>query len=150
MEKSGTERVYPAAPLETVIVKNEQHQTLLPPSPPSYDQATSTPAFTATPAATATAATTSIDTTPIVVVTQPAALPYGPHPVDVQCPFCHNFTRTRIRHKPNSKTHLIALLLCLLQLYCCVCLPYCIGSCMSTNHYCGICDRYLGTFRRSA
>ncbi|TMW45434.1 hypothetical protein DOY81_009487 [Sarcophaga bullata] len=27
---------------------------------------------------------------------------YGPNPVDVQCPYCHNFCRTRIRSTPTS------------------------------------------------
>ena len=34
------------------------------------------------------------------------------------------------------------------RLYCFICLPYCIGSCMNTAHYCGMCDRYLGTYVR--
>ncbi|EDV37036.1 uncharacterized protein Dana_GF11636 [Drosophila ananassae] len=140
------ERVYPATPLEAPKGSGEvesppEHQQLLtPPAPPSYDQATGTPAETTGPAPTTT-------TTHHTVVVVPSS-PYGPEPMDVQCPHCHNYARTRISYKPNSRTHLIALILCLFQLYCCVCLPYCISSCMNANHYCGMCDRYLGTYNR--
>ncbi|KAH8370979.1 hypothetical protein KR093_005868 [Drosophila rubida] len=151
------EPVYPKAPLEepkalTGQVQEAEQQRLLhaPPAPPSYDQATATPAQT-TGGATATVTTT---VTPAVttgaqhtVIVVPGS-PYGPEPQDVQCPYCHNYTRTRVSYRPNSRTHLIALLLCLFQLYCCVCLPYCISSCMNTNHYCGMCDHYLGTYLR--
>ncbi|XP_001976272.3 lipopolysaccharide-induced tumor necrosis factor-alpha factor homolog [Drosophila erecta] len=146
--------VYPAAPLvapkgyvELQSVPEQQH--LLPAAPPSYDQATTIPAETTGPGpapgpSPAPATTTSTQHTVVVV----PGSPYGPEPMDVQCPYCHNFARTRVSFKPNSRTHLIALILCLFQLYCCVCLPYCIASCMSINHYCGMCDRYLGTYDR--
>ncbi|ALC42271.1 CG30273, partial [Drosophila busckii] len=115
-----------------------EQQHLLTPAPPSYDQATST----------VTPAQTTGPTAAHTVVVVPAGPSYGPQPQDVLCPFCHNYTRTRVSFRPNSRTHLIALLLCLFQLYCCVCLPYCIASCMNTNHYCGMCDHYLGSYQR--
>ncbi|XP_043641704.1 lipopolysaccharide-induced tumor necrosis factor-alpha factor [Drosophila teissieri] len=141
--------VYPAAPLvapkgSAELQPAPEQQHLLPPAPPSYDQATTTgpgPTPTSAPAP----ATSS--TTQHTVAVVPAS-PYGPEPLDVLCPYCHNYARTRVSFKPNSRTHLIALILCLFQLYCCVCLPYCISSCMNTNHYCGMCDRYLGTYDR--
>ncbi|XP_017077509.1 lipopolysaccharide-induced tumor necrosis factor-alpha factor homolog [Drosophila eugracilis] len=142
--------VYPAAPLEAPKGSVEshavpEHQQLLPPAPPSYDQATSISAETTGPAPDIPASGTT--TTQHTVVVVPSS-PYGPEPMDVQCPHCHNYARTRVSYRPNSRTHLIALILCLFQLYCCVCLPYCISSCMNTNHYCGMCDRYLGTYDR--
>ncbi|KAH8390084.1 hypothetical protein KR200_006776 [Drosophila serrata] len=149
------EKVYPAAPLEApkgsgdveATSASPEHQHLLsPPAPPSYDQATATPAETTGPGEGSTPATTTTTTHHTVVVVPSS--PYGPEPMDIQCPYCHNHVRTRISYKPNSRTHLIALLLCLFQLYCCVCLPYCISSCMNTNHYCGMCDHYLGTYDR--
>ncbi|XP_017054148.1 lipopolysaccharide-induced tumor necrosis factor-alpha factor homolog [Drosophila ficusphila] len=139
--------VYPAAPLEAPKGSGEsvpEHQQLLPPAPPSYDQATTIPAETTGPDGVTPAATATTQHTVVVV----PGSPYGPEPMDVQCPHCHNYARTRVSYRPNSRTHLIALILCLFQLYCCVCLPYCISSCMNTNHYCGMCDRYLGTYDR--
>ncbi|EDW02644.1 lipopolysaccharide-induced tumor necrosis factor-alpha factor homolog [Drosophila grimshawi] len=134
-----TMTVLPKDDVSEEVHETEQQHLLMPPAPPSYDQATTTPAQTTGPGA-----TTATQHTVIVVPSSP----YGPEPQDVQCPYCHNFTRTRVSYRPNSRTHLIALLLCLFQLYCCVCLPYCISSCMNTNHYCGMCDRYLGTYLR--
>ncbi|XP_034110361.1 lipopolysaccharide-induced tumor necrosis factor-alpha factor homolog [Drosophila albomicans] len=151
------EPVYPKAPLEEPkTVTGQVHeqpqveqQRLL---PPTYDQATAAPAQTSGPGVTATgtaipAVTTGPSTTQHTVIVVPGSA-YGPEPQDVQCPYCHNYTRTRVSYRPNSRTHLIALLLCLFQLWCCVCLPYCISSCMNTNHYCGMCDQYLGTYLR--
>ncbi|KAM7342158.1 lipopolysaccharide-induced tumor necrosis factor-alpha factor homolog [Cochliomyia hominivorax] len=145
MSDETNKRVYPSSPLEENIAGNQQQPLIAPkaataassrtPQPPSYEQAIgeTTPAVTAGPN--------------VIVITEPVS-PYGPHPIDVQCPYCHNYCRTRLRYKPTSRTHLIALLLCLFQLYCCICLPYCIRSCMNTNHYCGMCDKYLGTYKR--
>ncbi|BFG06386.1 lipopolysaccharide-induced tumor necrosis factor-alpha factor homolog [Drosophila madeirensis] len=146
------EPVYPAAPLEmqkgTAGDALAEHQQLLttPRSPPSYDQATASPALTTGPAATPapSAAPATVRHTVVVV---PGSI-YGPEPMDIQCPYCHNYARTRVSYRPNSRTHLIALVLCLFQLYCCVCLPYCIASCMNTTHYCGMCDHYLGSYQR--
>ncbi|KNC27328.1 hypothetical protein FF38_07247 [Lucilia cuprina] len=140
MSDEASKRVYPAAPLEESVAATQQQPLIAPkvtapPQPPTYEQAIggTTPAAASGPN--------------VVVVTEPVS-PYGPHPIDVLCPYCHNYSRTRLRFKPTSRTHLIALLLCLFQLYCCICLPYCIGSCMNTNHYCGMCDKYLGTYIR--
>lgn len=114
-QNRNMERVYPATPLEAPKGSGEvesppEHQQLLsPPAPPSYDQATGTPAETTGPAPTP--ATTTTHHTVVVVPSSP----YGPEPMDVQCPHCHNYARTRISYKPNSRTHLIALILCLFQ-----------------------------------
>ncbi|XP_023172790.1 lipopolysaccharide-induced tumor necrosis factor-alpha factor homolog [Drosophila hydei] len=147
------ERVYPSEPLEQpkdvsglLHETQPEHQKLL--APPTYDQATgtATPALTTGPAPTP-APPLQPPATQHTVIVVPNS-PFGPEPQDVQCPYCHNYARTRVSYRPNSRTHLIALVLCLLQLYCFVCLPYCISSCMNTTHYCGMCNRYLGTYLR--
>lgn len=104
------ERVYPKAPLE---MPKEQEQLLAPPAPPSYDQATAaTPAQTTRPTPTPATGTGTTTAQHTVIVMPPT--PYGPHPQDVQCPYCQNYTRTRVQYNPNSRTHLFALILCLL------------------------------------
>lgn len=102
------ERVYPKEPLEMPV----EHVQLLAAAPPSYDQATATPAQTTDPTPTSAASPAATAAQHTVIVLPPT--PYGPHPQDVQCPFCHNYTRTRVSYKPNSRTHLVALVLCLL------------------------------------
>ncbi|XP_037955911.1 lipopolysaccharide-induced tumor necrosis factor-alpha factor homolog [Teleopsis dalmanni] len=83
---------------------------------------------------------------PVVIIQQQAILPLGPEPVYLTCPACHIQKLTRIEYEPSSRTHLMAALLCVLGLWCCVCLPYCAGSCMNANHYCGNCNKFLGTY----
>ncbi|XP_017479572.1 PREDICTED: lipopolysaccharide-induced tumor necrosis factor-alpha factor homolog, partial [Rhagoletis zephyria] len=75
-----------------------------------------------------------------------AILPLGPEPTIVSCPACHVTKLTRIDYEPSARTHLMAAILCIVGLWCCVCLPYCAESCMSTNHYCGNCNKFLGTY----
>ncbi|XP_013108746.1 lipopolysaccharide-induced tumor necrosis factor-alpha factor homolog [Stomoxys calcitrans] len=143
MSQDDNKGIYPSAPLEQVASSEQQEHLLAKPAPPSYNQAIGVEPITGQPTH---AATTPADSH-VVVITQPVTT-YGPTPIDVQCPYCHNICRTRVRSTPTSRTHLFALILCLLQLYCCICLPYCISSCMNTNHYCGMCDHYLGTYQR--
>ncbi|XP_049306914.1 lipopolysaccharide-induced tumor necrosis factor-alpha factor [Bactrocera dorsalis] len=83
---------------------------------------------------------------PVVIIQQQAILPLGPEPTFITCPGCHVTKLTRIGYEPNARTHLMAAILCIVGLWCCVCLPYCAESCMSTNHYCGNCNKYLGTY----
>ncbi|KAM7343862.1 uncharacterized protein ACRADG_010767 isoform 1-T1 [Cochliomyia hominivorax] len=83
---------------------------------------------------------------PVVIIQQQPMIPLGPEPVYLTCPACHIQKLTRIEHEPSPKTHLMAALLCLVGLWCCVCVPYCAGSCMNTHHYCGNCGKFLGTY----
>nr|CAD7606909.1 unnamed protein product [Timema genevievae] len=38
----------------------------------------------------------------------------GPNPSNIQCPSCHHSVQTRVEHENATKTHLFALLLCLI------------------------------------
>ncbi|XP_037941163.1 lipopolysaccharide-induced tumor necrosis factor-alpha factor homolog [Teleopsis dalmanni] len=83
---------------------------------------------------------------PVIIIQHHAVLRLGPDPVLLTCPSCQVKKLTIIESMPNSRTHLTALALCLLGFWCCVCVPYCIGFCMNTNHYCGNCRKFLGTY----
>ncbi|XP_054740323.1 lipopolysaccharide-induced tumor necrosis factor-alpha factor [Anastrepha obliqua] len=87
---------------------------------------------------------------PVVIIQQHAILPLGPEPTIVTCPACHITKLTRIDFEPSARTHLMAAILCIVGLWCCVCLPYCAESCMNTNHYCGNCNKFLGTYNGGA
>ncbi|XP_069686250.1 lipopolysaccharide-induced tumor necrosis factor-alpha factor homolog isoform X2 [Periplaneta americana] len=80
--------------------------------------------------------------TPAVIVQGPML---GSSPCNLQCPSCHASIQTRVDYEANTKTHLFALLLCLI---CCPCglIPYCTDSCKSANHYCPSCGTFLGTY----
>uniref|UniRef100_A0A1A9ZYN5 LITAF domain-containing protein n=1 Tax=Glossina pallidipes TaxID=7398 RepID=A0A1A9ZYN5_GLOPL len=49
-----------------------------------------------------------------VIVPLPKVPPLGPEPVHFPCPRCRARKLTRIHYEPNSKTHLMAALLCIL------------------------------------
>ncbi|KAJ8925138.1 hypothetical protein NQ315_001320 [Exocentrus adspersus] len=70
-------------------------------------------------------------------------MPFGPHPTSTVCPSCHSQIATNVKTEATTRTHLFALLLCLVG---CCCIPYCIDSCQSQNHYCPNCGAYLGTY----
>lgn len=135
MSEDGHQRVYPSMPLEVKIdpTQQQQQQPLIappadstrPPKPPSYEQAIgeTTPALTEGPHVVVVTGKWKIKIKyvpncaikQIFVFTLEPVTAYGPSPVDVQCPYCHNYCRTRVRSSPTSRTHLIALLLCLFQ-----------------------------------
>ncbi|KOX78413.1 hypothetical protein WN51_07820 [Melipona quadrifasciata] len=69
---------------------------------------------------------------------------YGSEPQYVVCPHCRTHGLTTVETGPNTMTHLFALLLCIIGLWCCVPCPYCMDSCMAKKHYCSTCKVYLG------
>lgn len=42
-----------------------------------------------------------------------AAPVVGPNPAMLVCPSCRQSIQTRVEHEPSSKTHIMALLMCL-------------------------------------
>ncbi|XP_077263711.1 lipopolysaccharide-induced tumor necrosis factor-alpha factor homolog isoform X1 [Temnothorax americanus] len=60
------------------------------------------------------------------------------------CPHCHADISTRVISEANTKTHLIALVLCLFGCCCCAPFPYCMDSCLVHKHYCPTCNTFLG------
>ncbi|XP_055917051.1 lipopolysaccharide-induced tumor necrosis factor-alpha factor-like [Eupeodes corollae] len=86
---------------------------------------------------------------PIMVQTMaPPIPPLGPRPCLVVCPSCREQKMSNIRMESTTKTHLAALIMCLVGLCCCACIPYCVDSCKNANHYCGNCDAYLGSYSK--
>ncbi|SPP72855.1 Hypothetical predicted protein [Drosophila guanche] len=72
--------------------------------------------------------------------------PVGPEPSSLICPSCQQNVTTRTEPKASTKTHLIALIMCLTCLWCFACLPYCATSCMNANHFCGNCNKFVGVY----
>uniref|UniRef100_A0A224Y2C1 Putative lipopolysaccharide-induced tumor necrosis factor-alpha factor protein isoform x4 n=1 Tax=Panstrongylus lignarius TaxID=156445 RepID=A0A224Y2C1_9HEMI len=80
---------------------------------------------------------------PMMAVMLPTT--FGPNSQTLVCPSCHTNISTSVRNESTTKTHLFALLLCII--FCpLVCLPYCMDSCQASNHYCPKCGAYLGTY----
>ncbi|XP_022899701.1 lipopolysaccharide-induced tumor necrosis factor-alpha factor homolog [Onthophagus taurus] len=72
---------------------------------------------------------------------------YGPKQQNVTCPSCNNRIITKTESKATSKTHLWAFCLFICGCWPCCCIPYCMDSCMNTNHYCPNCSAFLGTYQ---
>ncbi|XP_055378350.1 lipopolysaccharide-induced tumor necrosis factor-alpha factor homolog [Condylostylus longicornis] len=70
----------------------------------------------------------------------------GPNPSRVRCPSCHAEITTNVKHEATTKTHIMALLLCLFLCWPCVCVPYCMDSCQNANHYCPNCNAFIGAY----
>ncbi|KAG5886892.1 hypothetical protein JTB14_003793 [Gonioctena quinquepunctata] len=62
-----------------------------------------------------------------VHVTHSVPVVLGPNPVGLVCPHCHAQITTSVEIEATTKTHLFALLLCLV-FWPCVCVPYCVDS----------------------
>uniref|UniRef100_A0A336MNT9 CSON004293 protein n=1 Tax=Culicoides sonorensis TaxID=179676 RepID=A0A336MNT9_CULSO len=74
------------------------------------------------------------------------SIPFGPQPSNITCPSCQKQIATKIKHENATKTHMFALLCCLI-FWPCVWLPYTMDSCKDVNHYCPYCDAYLGSYK---
>ncbi|XP_041973083.1 lipopolysaccharide-induced tumor necrosis factor-alpha factor homolog [Aricia agestis] len=70
----------------------------------------------------------------------------GTDPSHFVCRSCNQHVITRLERRPAVRTHLFALLLCVLGFWPCVCLPYCMDSCNNADHYCPNCDSYIGSY----
>ncbi|KAJ8724901.1 hypothetical protein PYW07_015859 [Mythimna separata] len=70
----------------------------------------------------------------------------GSKPTPTTCPSCNQEIITRVEYKATTKTHLFAVLLCIV-FWPCVCLPYCIDSCRNADHYCPNCSAYIGSYK---
>ncbi|CAH2091809.1 unnamed protein product [Euphydryas editha] len=69
----------------------------------------------------------------------------GPKPTVYVCPSCNQQSITTVVRTPTMRTHMFALFLCVLGCWPCVCVPYCVDSCKSAEHYCTNCKAYLGS-----
>ncbi|XP_059060280.1 lipopolysaccharide-induced tumor necrosis factor-alpha factor homolog [Achroia grisella] len=90
---------------------------------------------------------------PVTVTSPPAAAvvligqQMGPEPAIAVCNTCNQQMVTRTDQRPTMRTHLTALLLLLLGCWPCVCIPYCMNSCLHVDHYCTRCGAFVGTYR---
>lgn len=81
---------------------------------------------------------------PGVVFIQPTI--FGPDTQRLTCPNCQASISTRVESESNSRTHLFALLLCIIGCWPCALCPYCMDSCLVKKHYCPACSQYLGQY----
>ncbi|KAG5676620.1 hypothetical protein PVAND_006440 [Polypedilum vanderplanki] len=136
-QKTPYPQAYPSMPMPGQPQNNPmqshsgypQHNQGMP--PPTYDyQPTPTPVITQQPTTT--------------VIVQQAS--FGPNPQPMTCPQCRANIVTTVNNEPSTKTHLIALVICLVGGWagCCL-IPYCTSSCQAQTHKCPNCGNFLGT-----
>ncbi|KAK5642965.1 hypothetical protein RI129_009132 [Pyrocoelia pectoralis] len=82
---------------------------------------------------------------PQVVMVSPPTV-FGPNPLPLTCAHCHKQVTSRVQSESATKTHLFALILCLVGCIPCCLIPYCMDSCQSQNHYCSHCNAFLGSY----
>ncbi|EDV54887.1 lipopolysaccharide-induced tumor necrosis factor-alpha factor [Drosophila erecta] len=110
--------------------KNFQPQAPAFPGPPSYDN---------------TSQAYGQMNQPQMIQVPPNVL--GGVPSMATCPSCGVRRETKVEFEPSTKTHLLALLICMLGGICCCCIPYCTDSCQSAKHTCTSCGAYVGTYK---
>ncbi|XP_016953327.1 lipopolysaccharide-induced tumor necrosis factor-alpha factor homolog [Drosophila biarmipes] len=109
----------------------EQQQTQAPQAPPGYDNTQVYPNLH--------------QQQPMIIQAPPNVL--GGVPSMATCPSCGVRRETNVEFEPSTKTHLLALLICMLGGICCCCIPYCSDSCQSAKHTCRSCGAYVGTYK---
>jgi len=72
----------------------------------------------------------------------------GSESTRMTCPHCGAQISTRVKYSSGTMTHVAALLLCLFGCWPCVCVPYCVDSCMDADHECPNCDKFIGHYKR--
>ncbi|XP_061706186.1 lipopolysaccharide-induced tumor necrosis factor-alpha factor homolog [Cydia pomonella] len=86
-----------------------------------------------------------VQVTPAAVIIQQTV---GPDSTHTTCRSCNQDIVTRVERKASMRTHIMAGLLCLFGCWPCVCIPYCMDSCLNTDHYCTNCGAFIGTYIR--
>ncbi|XP_051163237.1 lipopolysaccharide-induced tumor necrosis factor-alpha factor homolog [Leptopilina boulardi] len=81
---------------------------------------------------------------PNVVIVGTPTRAFGPSSQPMTCPYCQANISTRVESESSTKTHLFALLLCIIGFWPCVPCPYCMDSCLTQKHFCPSCNAYLG------
>ncbi|KAH8411074.1 hypothetical protein KR222_011749 [Zaprionus bogoriensis] len=83
--------------------------------------------------------------TVVVQTTIMNRVPVGRDPTFIRCPSCQSDVVTVIHSTTTRRTHAAAIALCLVGLWACMCIPYCVSCCKTSNHYCPACSSYVGS-----
>ena len=74
---------------------------------------------------------------------------FGPSPMHVQCPHCHQAVMSKIKYSAGVMTWIV-FGVCLFfgcWLGCCL-IPFCMDSCQDVDHFCTNCNAFLGNYKR--
>ncbi|CAJ0934776.1 unnamed protein product, partial [Mesorhabditis belari] len=88
---------------------------------------------------------------PAVIFQQPIPIDprsLGPYPTVVTCPNCKQVNPTTTFAEPGLLTWLVCCGTAIIGLWPCCLLPFCVDSCQDSEHRCGKCKKYIGTYKR--
>ncbi|XP_059053320.1 lipopolysaccharide-induced tumor necrosis factor-alpha factor homolog [Achroia grisella] len=99
-----------------------------------------------------TATNTRVTGQPIIHQTIIIQAPLKENPMLYECSTCRETVFTKVRYVNSQRTHLIAGFICGLTVWCMLCclaaIPYIMPSFKKAEHYCPICNRYLGCYTK--
>ncbi|XP_037895340.1 lipopolysaccharide-induced tumor necrosis factor-alpha factor homolog [Glossina fuscipes] len=75
-----------------------------------------------------------------------STLPLGDEPTNIVCPRCGQSVLTKLNYKATTRTHIIALILCLMGCWFCAPVLYCTRCARNIEHYCPNCNAFLGIY----
>ncbi|KAL3102153.1 hypothetical protein niasHS_003562 [Heterodera schachtii] len=91
--------------------------------------------------------------TNVPIVIRARTAPFGPFPVEMDCPYCRNHIVSHTQQLPGALPWIIMAVCFVLGFFllipwCLCCLPFCIDSCLDVLHTCPSCKRLVGRFSR--
>uniref|UniRef100_A0A914I870 LITAF domain-containing protein n=1 Tax=Globodera rostochiensis TaxID=31243 RepID=A0A914I870_GLORO len=92
--------------------------------------------------------------TNVPIVVRARTAPFGPFPIEMDCPYCRNHIVTHTQQIPGALPWVIMAVCFVLGFFllfipwCLCCLPFCIDSCLDVLHTCPSCKRLIGRFSR--
>ncbi|PZC74327.1 hypothetical protein B5X24_HaOG207961 [Helicoverpa armigera] len=72
----------------------------------------------------------------------------GPKESPMTCPSCQQRITTKVEYQATMRTHVCALMFCMVGCIPCMIIPYVMDSCKNADHYCPECNAFLGTYIR--
>jgi len=78
---------------------------------------------------------------------------FGPFPIEMDCPYCHNHIVSHTKSVPGPLPWIIlgvcfVLGFFLIVPWCICCVPFCVDACLDVLHSCPSCKRTIGRFSR--
>nr|CAH8869666.1 unnamed protein product [Trichobilharzia regenti] len=73
----------------------------------------------------------------------------GPDAEHIVCPYCGKDVTTRVQYRVGLLTWMGCTGIVLFGgIFGCCLIPFCVDACKDVDHYCPVCNHYLGIYRR--
>lgn len=71
---------------------------------------------------------------------------YRDVPVETQCPNCNNHVTTQVTYDAGAMAWLMCFIMCLVGLWCCCCIPFCVDGLKDADHHCPNCKHRIAHY----